>query len=521
MTWLARFAGASPSRHLGGRWQFALMAIASILPAGPASGGVTIVDVDDEVSMPHTTYLMTVTPARESIPAMKHRLLPRRIELQGGNAGPLYRRSLENRPDLPRPTEETSGEEIPLAEWTKLTTPLDQLPLDEVRSHLAAYDGCMPDLAAAVVQRHCDWQLQYEDARGMQLVDFDFSVIQECRELMRMLAVRTRLAVAEGRYDDAIAYARMNMKLSLDVAHERHVICGLVGNAGIGLVNDGLIDLIGAPGSPNLYWALASLPRPVTSLQEHAQSDLELGLRMFEVFEKAETADWTHEEWNDRFKKACAELMTFSEDPTAPASDSWAATQRTLTAKLTAPVVGVAGYRHAKARLRELGFDAARLEVMPVGQVMAIYTARAYQRFVDEFEKQLSMPFQDAMNFDPNAIEDQFFPLSDFEDREFLPLAKILSPIAVPAMNSQMRITRDIATLQVIEALRMHAADNDGRWPASLDEITCVPVPENPATGEPFEYRLEGDAATLELPAEDRVVSSRRFVLRIADEESP
>ena len=53
--------------------------------------------------------------------------------------------------------------------------------------------------------------------------------------------------------------------------------------------------------------------------------------------------------------------------------------------------------------------------------------------------------------------------------------------------------------LMVVEALRMHAWENAGRLPASLDEITVVPVPENPATGEPFPYHLDGDTASLDV----------------------
>jgi hypothetical protein len=33
--------------------------------------------------------------------------------------------------------------------------------------------------------------------------------------------------------------------------------------------------------------------------------------------------------------------------------------------------------------------------------------------------------------------------------------------------------------------------------PKSLDDVTETPVPENPATGKPFEYGVEGDVATL------------------------
>ena len=45
-----------------------------------------------------------------------------------------------------------------------------------------------------------------------------------------------------------------------------------------------------------------------------------------------------------------------------------------------------------------------------------------------------------------------------------------------------LTLDRHVATFRVIEALRLHAAAHDGRLPESLDEITEVSVPEDPAT---------------------------------------
>ena len=67
-----------------------------------------------------------------------------------------------------------------------------------------------------------------------------------------------------------------------------------------------------------------------------------------------------------------------------------------------------------------------------------------------------------------------------------------------------------------IEALRMHAAIV-GRFPAGLDEIEHVPVPENPATGKRFNYRLSGETAMLELPFSDGMPGmSWRFEIQLA-----
>jgi hypothetical protein len=67
-------------------------------------------------------------------------------------------------------------------------------------------------------------------------------------------------------------------------------------------------------------------------------------------------------------------------------------------------------------------------------------------------------------------------------------------------MQAETRLDRRVAALRVVEAIRIHAAANDGKLPDTLDEVTIVPVPIDPATSTPFEYIREGEAARLTCP---------------------
>jgi hypothetical protein len=55
---------------------------------------------------------------------------------------------------------------------------------------------------------------------------------------------------------------------------------------------------------------------------------------------------------------------------------------------------------------------------------------------------------------------------------------------------SQARRDQYLDTLRCIEALRMHAAENDGKLPARLEDIK-LPLPVDPVTGRSFQYKLE------------------------------
>ncbi len=188
-------------------------------------------------------------------------------------------------------------------------------------------------------------------------------------------------------------------------------------------------------------------------------------------------------------------------------------------AGIAATGLALIGYEHAKERLIAQGMDRNRVEKMAVGQVIAIYTDRVYRKFSDAFEAQWYVPFADMSNANA-SLEKQLVsakPFGSGEDREILPIVTLLLPAMHAARGAQVRLERDVAALRVIEALRIYAAQNNGKLPERLDEITAVPVPDNPATRKPFIYHLNGTTAVLELPPSDGIPGySRRFEIQIA-----
>ena len=60
--------------------------------------------------------------------------------------------------------------------------------------------------------------------------------------------------------------------------------------------------------------------------------------------------------------------------------------------------------------------------------------------------------------------------------------------------RAQARLEQRIALLRHVEALRLYAAEHDGTLPAKLSDIS-VPLPDDPFTGKPYNYQLDGDIA--------------------------
>jgi hypothetical protein len=309
---------------------------------------------------------------------------------------------------------------------------------------------------------------------------------------------------------------RTSYRLGVDVSRLPLLVCGLVGAAHAGMAGGTLTELIAAPDSPNMYWALAELPQPLIDLRSAARFELGFGPRMFPLFNNAETTDRSPAEWNSLFTKAVLELTRLGNQyGVFPVAND-------VGAGIGATGVALAGYPLAKDRLIEQGMDRQLVEQMAVGQVMAIYTERLYQQFASDLEKLWYMPYSEmrtrAKQIDDALRDARFFGPNP--NREVLGIATFVLPAMQAAREAQVRLDRDLAALRVIEALRMYAASHNGNLPESLDDVSEVPIPLNPATGQPFLYRLQGATAILDLPASDGIPGyNRRYEIQIATKD--
>ena len=92
--------------------------------------------------------------------------------------------------------------------------------------------------------------------------------------------------------------------------------------------------------------------------------------------------------------------------------------------------------------------------------------------------------------------------MANIDNQPFLrrrSMRKILEPAHVHARLQMKRLDRNIAALQVIEAIRLYAGKND-KFPESLDKINDVKLPQDPVTEKPFEYSSSGSEASLKGP---------------------
>lgn len=84
--------------------------------------------------------------------------------------------------------------------------------------------------------------------------------------------------------------------------------------------------------------------------------------------------------------------------------------------------------------------------------------------------------------------------------------------------RTMVRLDGVAAVLECVEGLRHFASCHDGRLPAQLSDITDIQVPNDPDTGRPFAYRIEGAKAILEtsVPKGGTPRDSTRYEISVA-----
>ena len=484
---------------------------------------VAVEDMEDNSGV---IYRMKITPAAAPSPLFKYRFSVMPRDTIAANAATLYLRSFGER-SLSGPSEAAYGEYgEDFYDWQSNSgVPIEKLLETSASEASKMFDNYISNhIERATKCRYCDWGLGEEGLVGTKIFDLLLPSVQETRSISRALSLQTRVAIAEKRFDRAVELMRMNYRVGQNVSKMKFLVCTLVGVAEVGITNGTMIDFIAAPDSPNMYWALTELPRPIIDVREAFRLELTSMNGLFPELFSAEETEQSVEAWKSHTSKIVQSAFYTSRSVNGGSGkemidelngNSPELTVNQLVFKLAPVMVGLAAYREAKQQLLDDGEDAQKVEARPVAQVIAMAMARDMTKRSQEMERWIYQPF-DVAEKGLSQEEETFIRRENLGmiTRPGEAIASMLLPAGQQVHAAQMRIQRDIDAMRVIEAIRMHAAQT-GTLPATLDQISVVPVPVNPATNEPFSYQLKGDTATLELPRSDGITYSKRFEIRL------
>jgi hypothetical protein len=428
------------------------------------------------------TIRLSVHPAAAPVPALAYQFLPDVPDLLPGNAAIFYERAYS--PEwLSHRSRPKIGEKLDA--WRK--APLKELPRQEM-AWLATYLP-LRELDYAARHEMCDWDLRDRVRKeGITLLLPD---LQGFREFANLLAARARLEMAEHRYSDAVSTLQTGFKLVKDVGEGPTLIHLLVGVSSAQVMAEQVETLIEQTDAPNLYWALTVLPRPFVSYRKPLLGEKVLIESLWPRLHELETMVLTPQQVEAQLTEA---RRSTGERAWADTFGSSGSAEKTIFALLVAKT-----YPAAKAALVKKGRRSDEVEAMPALQVVLLYSLDEYRRHRDALFRWADVPFWQALPGLHRADEELMAARTS--GSEGLPIASMFLPAVGRVFEAGARADRRIAALRCIEAVRLYAAEHDGKVPAQLDAITVVPIPLDPMTGKPFEYQVDGNKFTLRAPA--------------------
>ena len=407
-----------------------------------------------------------MSPQAAPTPALKYQLLPEMREMNPGNPVQGYLLCFMEQNHFFFDKEAVENRE----KWQ--TMPLKDLPLKELHGYGG---GALRQADYAARLDKPDWQILLKLRRdGFYTLIPD---VQQMRLLAAGLKVRFRVEAAERSFDDALVTAKTMFALSRHLGEHPTLIGDLVGVAVASLAVGPLEEMIQQPGCPNLYWALTDLPTPFLDLRQGRQGEravVDAEFRMFD--DKEPMSDAQLKQVLDRVRVLLAVSKEGPDNGAIGDPHDWVAAQAKNEDRV----------RAARKRLVESGLVEDKVKQFPAQQVILLDEKLEYEIQRDDALKMMALPYWEMEKLQAAAPK---------EKRAETLFASIASAV-LNVRRASARLDQRLALLRCVEALRMYAAENDGKLPAKLDDVK-LPLPVDPFTGKPFLYELAGDTAIL------------------------
>jgi hypothetical protein len=435
---------------------------------------------DDTTNMaPVTKFVVRATP--EPVPALKYRLLPSFLDLKPGNAAIVYTKIAV---EFQGPLSDQAREIIEkIADWQEV--PAEKLPRAEVEAALAMHAERIKEAGRAARMETCDWQLP---VRGDKPWTIMLPEVQGIRSVARVVILRSRLAIADGRFDDALYDLQTTFAMARHVSQGPTLVNGLVGIAISGIGFREVEGLMRAPNAPNLYWAIMGLPRPWIDLRPAMDAETHFIDFSFPKLQDVDSARYSADQWREQLVGVAANMASLLE--IAPPASA-------VAPEYIAAGFAIKTYPRGKKLLIAAGIPVADVEKMPVAEVALRGMMQDYRRVRDENFKWSYVPYAQRGDGPKRAAKEIENATAHVEGYPFVSLLSAVSAVSL----AQVRSERLVAIHAAVEALRIHAAAHGGQLPARLSDVTLAPVLDDPLTGKQFGYTVTGRTAAITSPA--------------------
>lgn len=422
---------------------------------------------------------LTVSPSGVQAEAFKYRLLPMSSELKEGNAAPIYLRLAHEQPDAAK----KYYTETPKP-W--ITGPIDKMPRKEAHDYLNRMGYMLNQFELGARRKSCDWSYTLDVADPISLLLPD---AQAMRGYYPMLVLQVRAALADGDFKAAAHHLETGFAFSRHIGEAPFLISSLVAIAQATQFVGAVGDFIEQPGSPNLYWPLAALPKPLIDQRRGHEFEYRILEMTFPDLDDVDR-DRSPEQWDRLLREIRKKIRYYASIPEEgkPSGQlAWAASFSPDEPAAKSPHLAEA--RERVARSRKL--SAEQVAAMPPAKVLVLRFIDVYHEDRDSIYRATCLPYSEGFKLYAEAHGAMNAPPTT----EGRAMSKLLMSAVNRAISSQARLERNLAALRVVEALRIYAASHDGKLPEKLSNVTEVFVPDDPGTGKPFDYARDGEAA--------------------------
>ncbi len=485
--------------------------------AEPVKSGGWLIERDEQLGIQVHTMEMTLHPRAEPRPALKFHLIPDDFDLLDGNAATYYLKAqgfFEQTPARERLSEmhtkardqarreNKSTDELPPNNWQSMTP--DELPVEQVKEFLTLLSFQPMFLKEAAKQR------RFELDRNIQTVqdpiNYLLPEVQSMREIARMQSLRCRVAIAEGRIDDALEILGQQYAMARHLGQDDFIVTTLIGLAISDVAWTDALYLVQRSDTPNLYWPFASLPRPLVDVRHAMSVERQFLYLQLKVLREVDEVPRPVGYWQDFLDRLVPQIGSLAGEFGLDEDDP-ETTRATLVAYIAAAYPGAKRYS-----IDELGLSPEQVEAYPIAQVVFLAMVRFYDAARDDYFKWIKLPyFQSPSHL--SRIDDSLRMKVDRIGWSAMPTDTLLPAIHMVQL-AVARSQQKIALVQTVEAIRMYGADHDGKFPPTLEDLP-VPAPLEPFTGKPLDYEYHDDYAILnghKMPG-----LRYRLVLRFAD----
>jgi hypothetical protein len=412
--------------------------------------------------------------------ALHYRLLPDSGDLTAGNAAPLwYQAALVQRSVTHKITEEEY-------KWAESSFALARLPRGVVKELLAPYGGTFQLARRASLRERCDWG---QPPITWQNIGMLVPHIQSIREIALLLSIQCRLQLSERRFDEAADTLLLGFTLARHLGKGNTLIECLVGLATAGMMLARVEEWMQTPDSPNLYWPLSALPRPLVEIQTALEQELNIVYRSFPELRELHNTKLSPREVDAAFLKLFQSWNLLDNAPKRK--------DRPALKKLEMALVTAKMYPEARLLLIDRGWPVKTVDAMSMKQATLLVEIYEADRVREDIQKCLSLPSWQALP-ELARVEREARAAPEAEHNLFLLGMAAFSKV----FAARVRVEHDVAALRCGEALRLYAAIHNGTPPAKWSDVVSVPLPVDPSTGEGFGafYEIKQGRAILTVP---------------------